>query len=443
MSMPRTIQTVSRRGFIKRAALLAAAAAVPTTIPCHALRSAVGSGANDRVRIGCIGAGRRAKDLREGLPSDAQIVAIADCNLPAAEATAATHKCRAYQNYRKMLESDEIDAVVIATPDHWHTLPAIHACQALKDVYLEKPMTLTIREGRQLVTAVRKYQRVLQTGSQQRSIALNRLGCELVRNGAIGRVQSVIAANYESPWECALPAQPVPTGLDWDTWCGQTDAVPYNKDIQIPRANPGWISFRPWSGGEMTGWGAHGFDQIQWALDMNLTGPVEIWTEGEPFQGPTYTQPGTIEDGNKTCSRPLVRFRYANDVVVNLDDKGQRGGGKFIGEKGTLTLDRNYLQSDPPEIVAEALKSGDFRTPHDTGAHMANWIACIRSRALPVADVEIGHRSTTVCHLGNIARWTGRKLQWDPDKEQFVGDDAANQLLSRPQRKGFEIPDSP
>ena len=133
-----------------------------------------------------------------------------------------------------MLESGEIDAVIIATPDHWHTLPAIHACQAGKDVYLEKPMTLTIREGRQLVTAVRKYQRVLQTGSQQRSIALNRLGCELVRNGALGRLQSVIAANYESPWNCALPAQEIPAGLDWDTWCGQTDVVPYNKDIQIP-----------------------------------------------------------------------------------------------------------------------------------------------------------------------------------------------------------------
>ena len=175
----------------------------------------------------------------------------------------------------------------------------------------------------------------------------------------------------------------------------------------------------------MTGWGAHGFDQIQWALDTNLTGPVEIWTEGEPFQPPTYTQPGSIADGNKICSRPLVRFRYANDVVVKLEDKGQRGGGKFIGEKGTITLDRDYLKSDPPEIVADALKGGDFRTPHDTGAHLANWIACIKSREMPVADVEIGHRSTTVCHLGNIARWTGRKLQWDPDQEQFVGDDAS------------------
>jgi predicted dehydrogenase len=418
-----------------------AALALPYYVPARALGGADRPGANDRIRIGFIGAGRRAKDLRDSLPPDAQIVAIADCYLPAAEAAAAKHQCRAYQAYRQLLESPEIDAVVVVTPDHWHTLPAIHACQAGKDVYLEKPMTLTIREGRQLVAAVRRYERVFQTGSQQRSIALNRLGCELVRNGALGRVQTVIAANYESPWQCALPAQEIPTGLDWHTWCGQTAVVPYHKDIQTPRANPGWISFQPWSGGEMTGWGAHGFDQIQWALGMDQTGPVEIWTEGEPFQPPTFTQPGTIADGNKICARPLVRFRYANGVVVKLEDNGQRGGGQFIGEKGTIIIDRNYLKSDPPEIVRDAMKDGDFRTPNDTGAHLADWIACIRARRQPVADVEIGHRSTTVCHLGNIARWTGRKLQWDPGREQFVGDDAANDLLMRSQRPGFEIPD--
>jgi len=136
-----------------------------------------------------------------------------------------------------------------------------------------------------------------------------------------------------------------------------------------------------------------------------------------------------------------VRFRYANGVVVQLEDDGKRGGGKFIGDQGTITIDRNYLQSDPPEIVAEALKSGDFRTPHDTGAHLADWIACIQSRDMPRADVEIGHRSTTVCHLGNIARWIGRRLHWDPSREQFVGDDEANALVWRPQRQGFEIPD--
>jgi len=433
--------TLSRRGFLRRTSTAAAALAVPYVIPRSVLGSARQAAPSDRVRVGFIGVGRRSKDLRGSLPRDAQIVAVADCFQVAAEAAAAQHACRAFLDYRQMLDSGDVDAVIIVTPDHWHTRPAIHACQAGKDVYLEKPMTLTIREGRQLATAVRKYERVFQTGSQQRSLPKNRLGCELVRNGAIGRVETVIAANYESPWECALPAQEIPAGLDWDTWCGQTPVVPYNKDIQIPRAEPGWISFRPWSGGEMTGWGAHGFDQIQWALGMDASGPVEIWTEGAPFQPPTYTQPGTVADGNKICSRPLVRFRYGNGVVMKLEDHGKRGGGQFIGDQGTITIDRNYVASEPKEIVLEALKNCDLRVPSDTPGHLANWIACIKSRALPVADVEIGHRSTTVCHLGNIARWTGRKLQWDPDQEQFVGDDAANQLVARTPRPGFEIPE--
>ncbi len=432
--------SISRRGFLRRTAQGASLLALPYFVPREVLYSTARAGANDRVRVGYIGAGRRASQLT-GLPNDAQIVAVADCFLPAAEKMAAKFQARAYQDYRKMLESGDVDAVVIATPDHWHTLPAVHACQAGKDVYLEKPMTLTIREGRQLVSAVRKYKRVLQTGSQQRSIELNQFGCELVRNGAIGRVHTVIAANYESPWECALPEQPVPTGLDWNTWCGQTPVVPYHIEIQTPRSNPGWISFRPWSGGEMTGWGAHGFDQIQWALGTSLSGPLEVWTEGEPFAPPTYSQPGTIADGNKICSRPLIRFRYPNDILLKMEDSGQRGGGEFIGDKGRIIIDRGYLKSDPPEIVQDAMKGRELKRADGTEIHLANWIACIKSRELPVADVEIGHRSTTVCHLGNIARWAGRKLTWDPEKETFVGDADANQFLARPQRAGFEIPD--
>ncbi len=439
--MFRSSPAFSRRRFLQKSSVATATVALPYFISPGALRSAQSPGANDRVGIGFIGAGRRAGQLTQ-LPSDARIVAISDCFLPAAKKMASHFNCPAFQDYRKMLESPDVDAVVIATPDHWHTLPAVHACQAGKDVYVEKPMTLTIREGRQLVNAVRKHKRVLQTGSQQRSIPRNRLGCELVRNGAIGKVHTVIAANYESPWDCGLPEQPIPAGLDWNTWSGQTEVVAYNKDIQTPRANPGWISFRPWSGGEMTGWGAHGFDQIQWALGTSQTGPVEIWIEGDPFEPPTYTQPGSIQDGNTICSRPLVRMRYANGVIVKLEDNGQRGGGQFIGDKGTIIIDRNYLKSDPADIVIEATKGQQYGGGDNIADHLANWVECIKSRELPVADVETGHRSTTVCHLGNVARWAGRKLQWDPEQERFVGDDDANQLLSRPQRQGYEIPDS-
>ena len=437
--MQRNTKNYSRRRFLQRSAATASALAVPLFVPASALRSAEQAGANDRVGIGFIGVGRRVQQLT-GLPSDAQIVAISDVDLPAAKKMAAKFNCRSYQDYHKMLEADDVDAVVVATPDHWHILPAVNACQAQKDVYVEKPMTLTIREGRQLVNAARKFKRVVQTGSQQRSIPRNQLAAQLVLDGAIGKVHTVIAANFESPWECALPGQPIHEGLDWNTWCGQTEVVPYNIDIETPRANPGWISFRPWSGGEMTGWGAHGFDVIQWALGNSLTGPTEVWTEGEPFAPPTWTEPGNRAVGNKICSHPLVRMRYANGVLLKLEDGGQRGGGTFIGDKGKIIIDRNYLKSDPAEIVVEAERGKQFAPGDNIRDHLANWVQCIKSRQQPIADVEIGHRSATVCHLGNIARWAGRKLQWDPDKEQFVGDDAANKFLERPQRSGFEIP---
>jgi predicted dehydrogenase len=221
-------------------------------------------------------------------------------------------------------------------------------------------------------------------------------------------------------------------------WCGPTQPVPYNKDLYTPRARPGWISFRPYSGGEMTGWGSHGLDQVQWALGMDNSGPIEIWTEGPKFDPPTYDKPEGRGRGEKICRVPTIYYRYAGDIVMELT-RGPAGGGIFVGEKGTITINRGRCKSDPPEIAKEPIKDGDVRL-YESNNHKGNWAECIRSRKLPVADVEIGHRSATVCHLGNIARWlSGRKLQWDPEKEQFVGDDEANQLLDRERRKPWTI----
>jgi len=269
----------TRRHFLKVTAGLSAGALMPMIVPRHVLGTETTPSANERIGIGGIGIGRRGLQLFEEIPSLGRVVAIADVNLPRAEKTAEPYRAVAYQDYRKLLERKDVDAIITATPDHWRAIVCIHACQAGKDIYAEKPMSLTIYEGRKMVEAVRKYDRVFQTGSQQRSMAANRLGCELVRNGRIGKVHTVIAANYPSPWECALPGQPVPAGLDWDMWCGPTEPVPYHIDLYTPRANPGWISFRPYSGGEMTGWGAHGLDQIQWALGTDDTGPGELWPE--------------------------------------------------------------------------------------------------------------------------------------------------------------------
>jgi predicted dehydrogenase len=301
-------------------------------------------------------------------------------------------------------------------------------------------MTLTIREGRLMVDAVRKYKCVFQTGSQQRSMAANRYGCELVRNGRIGKIHTVIGNNYPSPWEADLPGETVPDGLDWDKWCGPTEPVPYHPDLYRPRANPGWISFRPYSGGEMTGWGAHGLDQIQWALGMDETGPVEVWTEGEKFFPPTYKEPEGRGRGEKMCRSPMIFYRYANGVNLKLDN-GNPGGGIFIGDKGKIEIFRGRVTSNPAEIVQEPIKDDEIRL-YKSDNHMQNWLDCIKSREKPIADVEIGHRSGTVCHLGNIARWVGRRLRWDPVKECFPDDAEANALVDRPRRKPYQLPET-
>ena len=433
-------QRISRRSFLQRSAGWGAATlTVPQWIPSGVLAADGRPGANDRIGVGFIGIGRQASDLMKLLVglSEARVVAVADVNLKRAEAAAAKQGATAYQNYRKLLERKDVDAIITATPEHWRALIVLESCQAGKDLYVEKPMTLTIREGRLMVQAVRKYRRVLQTGSQQRSMLPNYVGCDMVRQGKLGKIQRVIAHNYPSPWEGKLPAEPVPEGLDWEMWCGPEALVPYNKDLYLPRANPGWLSFRPYSGGEMTGWGAHGFDQVQWALGMDNSGPLEVWTEGPAYDPPTYAAAEPKARGDKICQQPKVFFRYAGDIVMELGD-GPDGGAIFVGEKGKLTIDRAICKSDPPELAEEAMEN---RPKKFNEHHLRNWLSCIKSREKPVADVETGHRSATVCHLGNIARWTGRKLRWDPVQERFPDDPKANEYLERERRKPYTLPE--
>ncbi len=412
-------QKESRRGFLKKSTTLAAAGCcAPMFVPNYVFSAPGKPGPNDRIQIGFIGAGRRARQLM-GMPPDAQIVAVSDVNKIRMEETASDKGWKKFQDYRELLASDAIDAVVVATPDHWHTLNSIHACQAGKDVYCEKPMTLTISEGRALVKAVRKHKRVFQTGSQQRSMEECRFGCELVRNQRLGKVHTIHGHCYPSPWHCDLPGTEPPDGLDWDMWLGQTSVRPYHPDLYLPRANPGWISFRAYSGGEMTGWGSHGLDIVQWALGTDESGPVEVWPEGKGLNCP-------------------VGFRYANGVQLILDRKDYPGGAVFEGDKGRIIVARAKYQADPPELAKEPVSGSEITLPKTPG-HMQNWLDCIRTRERPIADVEMGHRSATMCHLGNIARWAGRRLQWDPVKERFTGDDQANEYLQRPMREPWQI----
>jgi len=402
---------------------------MPYFIPSGVLAAEGRPGANERVTVGAIGVGNRASLLLDQLPQDGQIVALADCNQPRAEAFKAQRKGAwpVYQHYQQILERKDIDAVIIATQEFQRVLPAIHACQAGKDVYAEKPLTLYVREGRVLVDTVRKHGRVFQVGSQQRSMTLNRIACELVRTGGLGKILEVQAPCYpgagESPQDVGA-AESVPAGLDWDMWLNQVAWRPFNA-----RWGGGGRDF---NGGEMTNWGAHGVDQIQWGLGTDETGPVEMWPASEGPNG-------------------KVEMRYANGVPVRFVlDHGPWGGAIFVCEKGKLEVNRNKFTSNPKEIAEELLKKVDAveeeRKWSDQTAlwqaqwHLQNWIDCIRTRQRPAADVEIGHRSISVCHLANITRWVGRRLKWDPVQEMFLNDDEANRWANRPRRKGYELP---
>jgi predicted dehydrogenase len=417
---------ISRRRFLAQSTL---AVGLPALIPGHVLARAGQPGANDRIAIAAIGIGNRAKLLLDQLPEGGQIVGLCDCNLPRAAAFAEKKKVKwpICNDYRSVLERKDVDAVIIATADFQRVLPCMHACQAGKDVYAEKPLTLYVREGRALVRAVRHYKRVLQVGSQQRSMTINRIACEFVRNGGLGKY-SVETVNY--PGSKPSPARPfaeqsVPQGLDWNVWLNQTAMRPFN-DAWFQ-----WKDWREFGGGELSNWGAHGVDQVQWAVGMSDSGPAELWPLEKPGQ---------------------VAMQYANGVVVRfIRPKAPMGGAVFIGDKGKLEINRNKVTSNPKEIAANLMSKVDAAAEEKKWSdqtalwqarwHMQNWLDCIRSRAVPVADVEIGHRSISACHLVGITRELGRKLTWDPVKEEFVGDEEANRLLDRPRRKGFELPE--
>lgn len=431
----------NRRTFLKTASYaVLAGVASPTLIPRACLANGEVPGANERIGVAGIGVGRQGSGdfARAANNPKAQAICVADVWQKRAEEVAKKNGCdAAYQDYRRVLDRKDVDAITTATPEHWRGLICINACLAGKHVYGEKPITLTIFEGILMEKAARKNNIVFQTGSQQRSQRENYVGCEFIRNGGLGEIKEVIAANYESPWLCNLPEQPVPEGLDWETWCGPTPVVPYNIDLFTPRAKPGWLSFRPYSGGEMTGWGTHGFDQIQCALGMDLTGPTDILVEegAEKLIPPVYSQAEDAKRGNEICSKPRLAYRYANGIVVRLDN-GNRGGGIFVGTKGKMEIFRGDLKSNPPEIAQELLKA-----PPRNEDHVDNWLSCILTGERPISDIAIGRRSAAICHLLNIARYLGRSLKWDPDKEVFVDDDEANTYLSREPRKGYELPE--
>jgi len=435
---------IDRRTFLKRATQASAAAVVtPMILPRGVLAANGVPGANDRVQVAYIGVGRRGTQIMD-LPDDTDTVAYADVYKDRLDKMQRRNKkAKVYQDYRDMLADEAIDAVCVASPDHWHALHSIHAMEAGKDVYVEKPMTLTIRESRLMLDKAREHGRIVQVGSQQRSMKPNREACELIRNGRIGKIHMVHGGYYPSPWDCDfLGEQPTPEGLDWDMWCGPTTPRPYHDMIYWPRGKGqkdeqgrrlGWISFRPYSGGEVTGWGSHGLDQIQWALGLDGMGPKTIEAQGTAIDAP-------------------VTLELANGVMLHIDGEGPNGGGKFTGDNGTIVLSRDeytvaghnvdatpIARTENDETTQESKNANGETLLYKSDYHLGNWIACVRSRELPVADVGIGHSSTVMCHLVNIARWTQRKLTWDAESERFVNDDEANRHLDRERHEPWTL----
>ena len=416
--------SVTRRFFLKQALRAGTTGCVAThVIPSGVLAAPGRAGANDRIGVGYIGLGARGNHILHHLPTDAEIVAVCDVDARRVAKVANGQNYATSGDYRRLLDNKDVDAVVITTPDHWHALQSIHACQAGKDVFCDKPLSLTVREGRAMVQAARKSNCVFQAGPQQRSIPAAIYACEFVRAGKLGKLREVHVTNNRTSRDWELPGEPVPEGLDWDMWLGPSAKHPFHSKIyNVSRQRDwfGWMAFRPWSGGMMTSWGAHGMDLMQWGLGMDASGPSEVEPLGEGL----------------TCE---LQYKYPNHVIVKLD-KAPQGGAIFVGEKGTVTVACGMVTWDPPELGKDAPESVTSLFPGATAPiHTQQWLKCVRTRQGLTCDVEIGHRTATACHVGNIARWLGRKVRWDPVNETFVGDDEANALLSRPMRQPWHL----
>ena len=436
---------MNRRGFIQLAA--APMIASPRIF-----------GANSRLKVGVIGVGNRARWLMQYFGKEldeVDLVAVADCYLarcygkdPAM--TRATplnegfERCAKYPSYHQMFDKEKLDAVWIQTTTHARALAAIHAMQAGVDVYAEKPIHLTVEEGKAMVRAARKYKRVVQAGSQQRSMPINRYASELVRTGKIGRIKEVIVCNYLPglTWT-PQPEQPIPEGMDWDVWCNQTELRPYH-----PTLHHGWSNYVDYDdGGEswgVSGWGTHGLDQVQCALGMDGTGPVEIWTEDrETRDEPDFPLANSPAFKHLLNRKPVV-MKFQTGTLVKLEEPGKNGhsqlGGIFVGEKGRIQIIRGDFTADPPELRSKGSPDALPEGKGEDVPHLKNFVQCVASRKRPNADVGIAHRATTLCHLVSICRLLDRKLKWDPRAERFVGDEEANRMLSRPRRKGYELP---
>lgn len=424
------LKSNSRRSFLRNTTLLVGGM---TIIPRHVMGKGFVA-PSDKINLGYIGLGKQGGILANRFINNtaSQIVAGSDVwdskrkwfqeiveGYYAEKRGVASYKgVKTFLDYRELLEGKSVDAVIVATPDHWHAIQSIDALNAGKDVFCEKPMTNTIKEGRQMVKAVKKNNKVLQVGSMQRSWERFKTAQQIVSEGKLGEISKVLVNVGDPARVYDLPAQPTPDGVDWNLWCGPAPLLAYNETIapRVVKSYPDWRDFKETGGGILSDWGAHMFDIAQWCLGMDHTGPVRYIPPKDP-----------------SAVRGLKMF-YDNGIEMVHEDFGRGWAVRFIGSEGTMDVSRKFLETTPSKILSSVVNNPEelFK---DQGNHYQNWLTAIKTGDKPICDVEIGHRTATICNVANIAYELGRPLDWDPQKEKFEGDKVANRMRKRKNRK--------
>lgn len=426
-------EKLTRRDFLGKAALVSTFFIVPR----HVLGGIGYTAPSDMLSLGFIGCGKQAFGLKNAFLDTAQAQIVAACDVYGHKLDAFTNQvnkyyadkagkadyksCKSYDDFRQILERKDVDAVVIVTPDHWHAAMAVRAAEAGKDIYCEKPLSLTVAEGRAMVDATRKHKRVFQTGSMQRSSKEFRDTVELVRGGFIGDIKQIKVSVGGTPVPYDLQGQAVPADLNWKRWLGPNEFSAYHNDL-APKLTDDfwgkWRSYKEFGGGMMTDWGAHMFDIAQWALDKDNSGPVEI----------------IPPDGNEY---KFLTYKYADGTPVTHEDFGVGNGVRFIGTEGQIDVVRGRMTTTPDSLKDKVPAPGTSKV-YSSENHYKDFLNAMRQRSKPICDVETGHRTATMCNIGNIAYELKRPLKWDPVKEKF-NDAQANALCSRKLNKEWGI----
>ncbi|MBE0536986.1 MAG: Gfo/Idh/MocA family oxidoreductase [Phycisphaerae bacterium] len=426
--------TFSRRSFLKQAAAAGGLAAFPAVVPSTVFGQ---NAPSNRIVMGAIGTGSMGMGDLNGFLSKDEVRVVAVCDVDRRHRQNAkttvdrkygNSDCADYLDFRELIGRGDLDAVMTALPDHWHAIPSVMAAKAGLDIHGQKPLARSIREGRAICDAVHRYGRVWQTGSWQRSVAHFRRACELVRNGRIGKVAYVEVGLPTGGTRAPQPAVPVPDGLDWDFWLGPAPWRPF-CNFGGNGCHWDWRWIMDYSGGQLTDWAGHNIDIAHWGMDLDGTGPVEIEGKGDFPTNGLYDAP--------TAYR--FRCKYANGLeMVVANNQQVQQGAKWFGDKGWIHVHRGGLSASDEKILKEVIGPDEIQL-YNSRDHLQNFLDCVKSRKLTITPVETAHRSISVGLLGEIAMLTGRRIRWNPEKEEIVGDPAASALLGRAYRQPWTL----